>query len=112
MPQSETKTWLDFSVQQIAAESYLEGFPLTDRNEVIRRLVLGNNRIGFPETNYTRLTQLQAEQFVERFQIIDHHSNDASGFSASLLLDTQTNQYTLAFRSTEYRNQVEGGDWE
>ena len=50
--------------------------------------------------------------FISRYQIIDHHKNDATGFSATLLFDTQTNSYTLSFRSTEYRNQVDGGDYE
>ena len=26
--------------------------------------------------------------------------------------DTTTGEYTLSFRSTEYQNQVQGGDWE
>jgi hypothetical protein len=53
-----------------------------------------------------------AQAFVAQYQIIDHHANDATGFSATLLKDTTSNTYTLSFRSTEYQNQVDGGDWE
>ena len=53
-----------------------------------------------------------AQAFVSRYQIVDHHANDATGFSATLMRDTQTGEYTLSFRSLEYQNQVDGGDWE
>jgi hypothetical protein len=32
--------------------------------------------------------------------------------AATLMRDTTTGEYTLSFRSTEYRNQAQGGDWE
>jgi pimeloyl-ACP methyl ester carboxylesterase len=57
------------------------------------------------------MTAGQAQDFVNRYQIIDHRSNDSSGFSATLLFDTQTQQYTLSFRSTEYLNASQGGDF-
>ncbi len=112
MPQSNLSTWLQFSLQQIVAESYLNGINWNDPLAVIGRLVGGNNRPGFPETNYTRLTQPQAAEFVSRYQIIDHHANDATGFSATLMRDTTTGEYTLSFRSLEYQDQAQGGDWE
>jgi len=52
------------------------------------------------------------EAFVSRYQIVDHHANDASGFSATLLFDRDTNSYTLSFRSTEFKPAAEGGDKE
>ena len=116
MPQSDTSTWLKFALQQMAAESYLDNIDLHNPEEVTRFLLLGNNREGFPETGFTRFTgtlaQGQAKDFVQRYQIVDHHANDATGFSATLLKDTTTNTYTLSFRSLEYQNQVDGGDWE
>jgi hypothetical protein len=117
MPQSNISTWLQFATQQMAAESYLDGIDWNNAEQVKTRLRLGNNRPGFPETGFTRFTGtptqgLQDQAFVDRYQIVDHHANDATGFSATLLRDTQTGAYTLSFRSTEYRNQVEGGDWE
>ena len=48
-----------------------------------------------------------------RYQIVDHHANDATGFSATLIKhETTANNFTLSFRSTEYQNQADGGDWE
>jgi Ca2+-binding RTX toxin-like protein len=116
MPQSDIATWLKFALQQMAAESYLDNIDLNSPEEVTRRLLLGNNREGFPEAGFTRFTgtlvQGQAKDFAQRYQIVDHHANDATGFSATLLKDTATNTYTLSFRSTEYQNQAQGGDWE
>jgi hypothetical protein len=53
-----------------------------------------------------------AQAFDSRYLIVDHHANDATGFSATLMKDTATNTYTLSFRSLEYQNQAMGGDWE
>ena len=122
MPQTNTTTWLQFALQQMAAESYLDGFALSNTNEVIRRLEFGNNNatslgLGNPDdspvlSGNTRFTTIQAQQFTQGYQIINHHASDATGFSATLMKDLTTGQYTLSFRSVEYRNQVDGGDWE
>ncbi len=116
MPQNNISNWLRFALQQIAAESYLNNVDLNSPEQVTRRLLLGNNAEGFTETGFTRftgtLTQGQAHDFVQRFQIIDQHANDATGFSATLTRDTLTGEYTLSFRSTESQYQVAGGDWE
>ncbi|WP_459873690.1 hypothetical protein, partial [Endothiovibrio diazotrophicus] len=58
------------------------------------------------------MTGSQAQAFVNRYQVIDHRPNDHTGFSATLLLDTQTGQYTLSFRSTEYSLERNGGDFQ
>lgn len=108
------QTWLNFALQQMAAESYLDqvlsGRPLLDV------LTNGNNNEDVTPvdqfTGKTRFTTIQAQQFTQRYQIVDHHANDASGFSATLMLDTDNNNYTLSFRSTEPRPTVEGGDAE
>ena len=117
MPQSNVSTWLQFALQQTAAESYLDGIDWNNTEQVKVRLRLGNNRVGFPEDGKTRFTGtavqgLQDQAFVARYQIKDHHADDSTGFSATLLFDTQTNSYTLSFRSTEYKNQSQGGDYE
>lgn len=116
MPQGEFSTWLGFALQQMAAESYLEGISLSNADQITDRLLLGNNRDGFPLTGFTRFTGTresgQARDFTSRYQVVDHHANDATGFSATLLKDTTTDSYTLSFRSTEYRNLSEGGDFE
>jgi hypothetical protein len=112
MPQSNISLWLRFAQQQIAAESYLHDIDIASATDVADALVRGNNPQGFPERGFTRLVQTQADQFTQRYQILDHHANDATGFSATLLRDTTTGEYTLSFRSTEYQNAVDGGDWE
>jgi Ca2+-binding RTX toxin-like protein len=115
MSQSDISIWLKFALQQMAAESYLDqlifGRPL-------RELLLeGNNDIRFvqPDLNgnlpgKTRFTNVLADQFLNRYQIIDHHANDATGFSATLMFDAQANSYTLSFRSTESAPVTGGGD--
>ncbi len=116
MPQSNIATWLQFALQQIAAESYLDHIDLSSPENVTRRLLLGNNREGFPEAGFTRFTgtlaQGQAQAFVQRYQIIDQHANDATGFSATLMQEIGTNNFTLSFRSTEFEHQADGGDYE
>ncbi len=111
MPESNISLWLRFTQQQIAAESYLHDININDPAAVAAALVRGNNRQGFPEVGFTRLVQTQADQFAARYQILDHHANDATGFSATLMRDRTTGEYTLSFRSTEYRNPSEGGDF-
>ena len=112
MPQSQTTTWLDFALQQMAAESYLN-----DSGGLLTQLTRGNNRFGFdpptgPLPGATRFTNVLADRFIARYDIVDHHASDATGFSATLMKDLTTGQYTLSFRSLEYQNQVDGGDWE
>ncbi|MFZ1804520.1 MAG: hypothetical protein WAU05_11400, partial [Nitrospira sp.] len=114
MPTNIT-TWLDFAIQQMAAESYLDQF-VVQGVSLQQVLVDGNNdRRVVPLdqfTGKTQLTDLQAQVFTQRYQILDHHANDATGFSATLMFDTQTNSYTLSFRSTESASATEGGDRE
>src|SRR5690606_29435980 len=83
------------------------------------RLTNGNNHYPDPfrpnltpelGSGGTRLTGVQREQFFSTFDIIDHLPNQSSGFSATLLKNKTTGEYTLAFRSTEYRNIEDGGD--
>ncbi len=112
MPESNVSLWLRFALQQVAAESYLDDIDITSPTQVADALVRGNNRQNFPEGGFTRLVQTQADQFAQRYQIVDHHANDATGFSATLLKDTTTNTYTLSFRSLEYQDHAQGGDWE
>ena len=129
MPQSDIGTWLRFTLQQMAAESYLDGIALSNSDAIIQRLKLGNNNplLNSPDnpilSGATRFVDISgvpgasqvagsAQAFVARYQIIDHHANDATGFSATLMRDNQTGEYTLSFRSTEFKNQVDGGDYE
>lgn len=124
---NDVTTWLKFALQQMAAESYLDGINLQDPAAAIRRLVDGNNngqvipvdqftgKTRFVDlTGVPNATQIMgsAQAFAARYQIVDHHANDATGFSATLMRDTTNGQYTLSFRSLEYQDQAQGGDWE
>ena len=124
MPQtSSIKTWLDFAIQQMAAESYLHRV-LSGELTLEQALLLGNNNVSLANltnpnlSGNTRFTEQLTAQFIStpqalaRYSIIDHHASDATGFSATLMKDTTTNTYTLSFRSLEYQNQVDGGDWQ
>jgi pimeloyl-ACP methyl ester carboxylesterase len=104
--------WYYFALQQVIAESYWDNVDLTQRQARINTLMLGNNRPGAPETWLTRLTQAQAEYVADRYHIVDHHPNFSSGFSGTLIFDTDRHEYTLAMRSTEYKLQRDGGDFE
>jgi VCBS repeat-containing protein len=119
---SRTGRWFDFALQQMAAEAYLDQ-ALSGRRSLIEVLTNGNNNAdvvsqdGFEGA--TRFVSIPgetvisgtAEAFEQKYSVVDHHANDASGFSATLFKD-KDNSYTLSFRSTEYRSQSEGGDFE
>ena len=69
-------TWLDFSLQQIAAESYLEGVSLNVNSDVIPLLIDGNNHREFISADerdnfsgQTRLTPLLADRLLEKFEL-------------------------------------------
>jgi len=110
------------AIGQIAAESYLDGLSLTATDLLDVRLANGNNHRlegGRPNilppaqsTGGSRLADAQREEFFTTFDIIDHIPNQSSGFSATLLKNKLTGEYTLAFRSTEYRSIAYGGDAE
>lgn len=122
------KTWYDFVLQQMAAESYFHEADkfggLLSQKQV---LMFGSNNPSLyseldPVTlpilpGATRLTPTQATDFLTRYTILSHLPNTASGFSATLMeklndSGSPTGEYTLAMRSTEYANPAEGGDWD
>ncbi len=114
------RTWLGFALQQMAAEAYIHRAQFGELG-LLHVLKMGNNNFPGDQSDAeilpgkTRMTTVQAEQFVQRYQIVDHHVNDATGFSATLikdLTDPTGKTFTLSFRSSEYQNQVQGGDWE
>ena len=114
------RVWYDLVLQQMAAESYLDKVGLGN-NTPIGVLMFGNNHPSFQSgllstepilRGTTRMTATQAEDFLTRFEIVNHLPNTASGFSATLMRDVATGDYTLAFRSTEYLPAAEGGDRE
>jgi hypothetical protein len=102
---AQLKQAYDAALEQIAAESFLvQGM---SPGEIVLRLTLGNNPItanpSDPDlTGKLRMTPQQAQAFQQRYQIIDAQPDDATGFSAVALLDTQTNKVVIAVRSTEF----------
>ncbi len=118
--------WLNFALQQMAAEAYLDQF-LSGPRSLVEVLTNGNNNENvLPVDQFTGATRFVdlagvssatlitggAQSFASRYLIVDHHANDATGFSATLMREIGTNNFTLSFRSTEYKNQVQGGDYE
>jgi len=113
---SNIQTWLDCALQQMAAESYLDQF-LSGPRTLVKVLTNGNNNenIISDENAFrgaNRFTNVLADRFIAKYDIVSHHASDSTGFSATLTHERGTNNFTLSFRSTEYKNQVEGGDWE
>ena len=115
MSTGEISAWLAFSLQQMAAESYLDGIAdLDDKGLVSERLLLGNNRplLDAEIRGATRFTDTLVTRFLDSYKIVDHHANDSTGFSATLMQEIGTNNFTLSFRSTEFESQSNGGDFE
>ena len=114
---TQIRTWLDFALQQMAAESYIHRF-LSGELGLEAVLKVGSNNLPGDQSDVdvlsgkTRMTTLQAQKFTEKYQVVDHHANDASGFSATLLryVEDGVTKYTLSFRSTEPKPATEGGD--
>ncbi len=113
------QTWYDFVLQQMAAESYLNDWNSLTDDVKKARLNLGSNNYLNPDNlptkdildGATHMTANQATEFLNRYTVVNHLANTASGFSATLLFDNETNEFTLSMRSTEYFNKSEGGDW-
>lgn len=98
---SDINTWYDFVLQQMAAESYLDQY-FDGTKDVVEVLTEGNTDgrvITDPKKfGYTRMTSVQADDFLNRYEIIDHHANDTSGFSVTLMQNKTTGDYTLSFQ--------------
>lgn len=134
----QVSQWLQFALQQVAAESYLHRMPdVNNPARLIERLMFGFNDplhpyvkslsgapstdpesdlLGDPRTPFldgaNRMPEVVARDFVERYEIKEQFSNNEFGFSATVLRERSTGQYTLSFKSLEYPNWNEGGDWE
>lgn len=130
--------WYDAVLKQMAAEAYLEGVDLSEPADIKAALVQGNNRPGFEPRGLTRFSEVQANEFLTRFQIVHHWSDNPlsatvgpndpgylslngqqilanSGISATLIKNidpasAQFGSYTLSIRSTEYQSAANGGD--
>lgn len=77
----------EFTLQQMAAESYFEGIAPTDKDKIRERLILGTNREGYKTSNtslnegypgYTRMTTVQADEFLSKFTVVHQWSDNPS----------------------------------
>ena len=62
MVQNDISTWLQFALQQIAAESYLGGIDWNNPIALRDALVQGNNRQGVVEQNNTRMSVINIQR--------------------------------------------------
>ncbi len=113
------QTWYNFVLQQMATESYLDGWNNLALDKRKERLMYGSNNPTYQSLPFdapildgaTRMTATQAADFLNRYTVIDHLPDTASGFSATLMRDNVTGEYTFSMRSTEYFDPTKGGDW-
>jgi len=111
---TQVRAWLDNSILQPVAESYLD--KSIERGGTFALDVVLKQGVNHPELNLngegaTRLTKTQIAWFVDNYEIITHYPNDVSGFSATLFRNKSSGEFTLSFRSTEYQLSDKGGDW-
>ena len=126
MSLNQAKQWYEFSLLQTAAESYLHLLNPADPGSKNRILKFGNNHPDFYSSptdpmlpGATRMTDTQIQEFSANFEIIDHAPNDESGLSMTLFrrktddpsTGAKAGDYTISFRSTEFANESQGGDW-
>ncbi|MBK9624781.1 MAG: hypothetical protein IPO38_09510 [Rhodocyclaceae bacterium] len=101
--------WYQFAIKQIAAESYIDRQARwTDARLLREDLERNTNWISNAATDklYTKMSESQAIEFAETNLIIAHQPNTASCFSATLTKDNSSGEYTLSFRSTEYKDRT------
>lgn len=101
----------------MAAESYLDGGDLDVQSSLEKFYVQGaNHYLNYAdlkargELGMTQATRLMWSDFSDTWELIAHQKNTSSGFSGTLLLNRLSGEYTLSFRSTESKGEVDGGD--
>ena len=97
---NEIATYLKYANVQMAAEARLDLF---GNQATASALIFGNDRSS-------KFTATQAAEFTKDWEVVEHKSNTATGFSGTLLraLHTDTargitaGELVLSFRSTEF----------
>ncbi len=126
----DVQNYLNYALLQLGAESYLHGLdqitdPAEYRGEVVNRWKYGFNDsshkfIQSQASNgadtpslpaYNRMVETQASALFDKYEIIDHHANDATGFAVTLFR-SKVGEYVLSFRSLESRPWKVAGDAE
>lgn len=131
---SNVAKYLELSLLQLGAESYLHNADFETEDEVVNAWKFGFNDVSHPFIRDTlqatpdsarlpgnnRMVESQARDLFTNSEIIDHHANDATGFSATLFgkrlipgdLNSPIISYTFSIRSTEARPWAVAGDEE
>ena len=109
--------WYTAALQQLAAESYLGLDAIQSEVSLRQDLQRGNTRTEFTQGGLMKMPVTQATEFAQTWEVVYQADNDGSGFSATLMRRRNalgvTAEYTIAFRSTEYRTEkTRGGDWQ
>lgn len=90
--------YLKYVDAQVAAESFLNdsnGNVFENREDLISALQRGNG-------HSSKFTEIQARAFVDQWEVLEQQSNTNTGFSGTLLKNSESNEYILSFRSTEF----------
>ena len=104
MPNNQINRLLEFANFQMASEAFLlreiDNGVLPGNDVIKARLENGNFHASI-------FTQLQAEKFVNDYQVLAQYRNDSAlaggtGFSGTLFKNKTTGELTLSFRSTEF----------
>lgn len=95
---SELTTWLEYSKLQLASEAFLDLY-MSGLQPLVKTLTDGNKHAS-------RFTPTEAAAFATRYEVVAHQANTGTGFSGTLFKNTQTGEYTLSFRSTEFVEDV------
>lgn len=77
---SDINTWYEFVLQQLAAESYLDRISTGEGLTYKDILIFGNTDTRkTTKFGYTSMTTVQADDFLNRYEIKAHHPNRING---------------------------------
>jgi len=117
---TQVRIWYEYLLAQQAAESYLDGVDFASEDQLYRdRLENGSNHFQHiarlaeeGRLGATQMTEVMIDDFFATWEVIDHLPNTNSGFSATVMRNKITGEFTLSFRSTESKLSTDGGDFE
>lgn len=120
MANKKIQNFFDMATLQVASEAFLKD--VTSSSEFRSKLEQGNETLSMLPTAITNKFGFEDKKFILvahqdlSFASPDQASDTTglrSGFSASLFHDTEADQYTLSFRSTEFASDIrDAGDIE
>ncbi len=76
------------------------------QNKIIEKGIFMDSTINNNPKNVLATDKLSQRtiNFVNRFKLLAHQPNTASGFSATLFYDTQKDRFVVGFRGTEWKH--------